>query len=93
MEGAVTLTRPLRPPRTLWQRCARLLPAVHWELHILQAGLAQFAARRPWVGVPAVAFTLALLWGAYWVMLPVVLLLCLVTRVLHPVERRLRRER
>jgi hypothetical protein len=88
MESAVKLTRPAR---TTWQRVARLLPAVHWELHIVQAGLAQFAARRPWIGVPAVALVLAVLWGTYWVTLPLILALCLVTRALHPLERRLRR--
>ncbi len=82
---------PARPARTTWQRAARLLPAVHWELHILQAGLSQFATRRPWLGVPAVLVTLAVVWGTYWLALPVVLALCLVTRLLHPIERRLRR--
>lgn len=89
MEGAVKVTRP---PRTSWQRASRLLPAVHWELHILQSGLTRFATERPWIGVPAVTIVLALLWGAYWVLLPAALALCLVTRLLHPLELRLRRE-
>jgi hypothetical protein len=88
MEGAVTHARA---PRTSWRWASRLLPAVHWELHILQSGLARFAAERPWVGVPAVTLLLGVVWSAYWLLLPFVLVLCGVTRLLHPLELRLRR--
>jgi len=78
-------------PRTLWNRTARVLPAINWELHVLQSGLDRIAIRRPWVGVPAVGALLVLMWGLYWALLPIILVACLVTRVLHPLESWLRR--
>jgi hypothetical protein len=78
------------PPRTLWRRAARLLPMINWELHVLQAGLDGFASARPWVGVPLVGVALLVIWAAYWLTLPLVLAICLVTRLLHPIESHFR---
>lgn len=83
--------RSVRTPTTLWQRMSRLVPAMHWELHILQVGLTKFAVERPWIGVPLVLVLLGLLWGVYWMLILVVIAVCLLTRLVHPLELRLRR--
>ena len=78
-------------PRTLWQRTARLWPAINWEMHVLQSGLDRLLCKRPWIGVPTAGTTLALAWLLYWLALPLVIVLCLITRAMHPIELYFRR--
>ena len=76
---------------TLLERISRILPALNWEVHVLQAGIHKYVLRRPWSGVPIGAVSLAGIWTLYWFAVPVILALQAVAWVLRPLEVRLRR--
>jgi hypothetical protein len=65
---------------------SRVLPMIHWEVHVLQSGLDRYATAHPWFGLPLVALLLALIWTLYWILLLPVLALCLFSRALHAVQ-------
>jgi hypothetical protein len=79
--------------RTPWERMSRVVPTINWEVHVLQSGMDRFATQHPWYGLPLVVLALALIWGLYWLSLPVLLVLCLLARVLHSIQLWFRRVR
>ena len=78
--------------RTPWERVSRVLPTIHWEVHVLQSGLDRYATTHPWFGVPLVALSLAVIWTLYWILLVPVLVLCVLSRALHSVQMWWRRK-
>jgi hypothetical protein len=72
--------------RPLFRRILRLFPVINWEMHVLQSGITRLALRRRWIGVPFGALSIGSLWLAYWIVMPVLLILLGLARLLRPVE-------
>ena len=78
------------PTLTLWDRFCRGLRFLNYEVHLIQHGMGRFARVHPWIGVPLTTLVLALVWSAYWIIYPLMLLMSLFALLVRPIELAMR---